>query len=249
LLGEGKAPFADLRHLAVGGAALSPSLIARAQARITPHLYSHYGASEAGLVALAGPEMLRRRPGCAGRLMSWIEAEVVDAGGRALPRGARGELRFRGPGVATSFLGDPEASARSFRDGWFHPGDTGRIGANRLLFIDGRTDERINLNGRKLDPRAIEWALEQHPQVIEAAAFVAPAAKQAEVLCAAVVLRGNLKTAALLEHCRRILGQNAPLRYFAARKLPRNPNGKLLRRELARVLPRQIPAIRGNAAS
>jgi acyl-coenzyme A synthetase/AMP-(fatty) acid ligase len=248
-VGEGGPHFPDLRYLAVGGSALSPALVAEAQARITPHLYSHYGASEAGLVARAGPEMLRRRPDCAGKLMPWIEAEAVDAGGRPRAPGAQGELRFRGPGVATAFLRDPRASARSFRDGWFYPGDLGRIDEGRRLFVDGRVDDRINMEGSKLDPRAIELALERHPQVIEAAALAARAGPQRATLCAAVVLRGRVQAGALLEHCRRILGsRRAPARYFAVRKLPRNANGKLMRAELKRAIERRLVG-RANARS
>lgn len=249
MLGDGGPFFPDLIHLAVGGTVLSPALFGLAQARITPHVYSHYGASEAGLVALADPQLLRSKPECAGRLVTWLEAQAVDENGRVLADGETGALRFRGLGIATEYYLDPEASARTFRHGWFHPGDTGWIGQDGLLFVAGRSDDRINLGGRKIDPREIERVLESHPEVIEAAVFAVRSAGEVDQLCAAVVLRRRLPAQTLLEHCRGALGgPRTPARIFSLRKLPRNDNGKLLRRELQRLATRREPAASRNDA-
>lgn len=243
MLGDGGPFFPDLIHLAVGGTFLSPSLARMAQARITPHVYSHYGASEAGLVALADPELMRRMPECAGKLMTWLEAQAVDENDRVLAEGETGALRFRGPGIATEYYLDPEATALTFRHGWFHPGDTGRIGKDGLLFVEGRLDDRINLGGEKIDPGEIERVLESHPEVVEAGVFAVRTELEIDLLCAAVVLRRPLPAQTLLEHCRGALGgRQAPARFFNLRRLPRNDNGKLLRLELQRLVKPRAPA-------
>ena len=228
-----------LIHLDVGGAALAPALAAEAMARITPHVHASYGSTETGRIATARPDMVRRLPGCSGRLSPWVEAQTVDEHDRVLPAGTSGILRYRGIGFADSYYRDPETSARVFRAGWFYPGDIGRIAAGELLYAEARADEVINVGGRKLSPGEVEQVLERHPDVAEAAAFGVRLAR-GDRLYVAVVLRREAPEKALLEHCREPLGRSAPHRIFTLPSLPRNAAGKVLRRELARQLAPEV---------
>ena len=222
-------------HLDVGGAALSPALATEAMAKVTPHLYASYGSTETGRIATASPDIVRGRPGCSGRISPWVEAQTVDEQDRVLPPGTSGILRYRGIGFADQYYRDPETSARVFRAGWFYPGDIGRLAEGELLYAEARTDDVINVGGRKVSPGEIEAVLERHPDVAEAAAFGVRLAR-GDRLYAAVVLRRETPEKALLEHCRGPLGNAAPHRIFTLPSLPRNAAGKVLRTELVRQL-------------
>ena len=223
----------SLKHFEIGGAALQFALAEEAAAKITPHVLSTYGASETGRIAIAPIALLRREPGCSGWFVPWVESQALDDDGRVLPPGERGALRFRGIGFASEYVDDAEASAKAFRDGWFWPGDAGRIDRRGLLFVEGRVDDLVNLGGAKIAPSAVEKVLETHPAVVEAAAFGAKSAQGVTRLYAAVVTREPVEEKALIAHCRAKLGSMAPGRIFTMAALPRNENGKLLRRELA----------------
>ncbi len=238
-----RAACPGLADLCVGGSQLPRALFEEAAGRITPHIRNIYGSTEAGRVAIADAELLRRAPGAAGRIVPWIEAQIVDERDRLLPDGEPGILRLRGVTVPAGYFDDTEASARVFRGGWYYPGDVGRIRRGSVLFVESRTDDVVNVGGLKVMPQEIERVLEQHPGVAEAAAFGARTAK-GEVLLAAVVARGEFDERALLDHCRALLGRRAPRRIFALAELPRNPAGKVLRRELAR---RALERLRANA--
>jgi acyl-CoA synthetase (AMP-forming)/AMP-acid ligase II len=163
----------------------------------------------------------------------WVEVQVVDEAGMPLPAGETGRLRFRGPEVGDGYLGDPEASAARFRDGWFLPGDVGRLEAGRLLFLEGRADDMINFGGAKLNPLEIEAVLAECPGVLDGAVFATTAPSGRTVLMGAVQTGEGYDEAAALAHCRQRLGWRAPVRLLQVPRLPRNAMGKLLRRELA----------------
>jgi acyl-coenzyme A synthetase/AMP-(fatty) acid ligase len=223
--------FPSLAQLQLAGSKVPPDVMEAALARVTRNLVVAYGAAEVGLLALADAELMRSAPESVGRLAPGVEAEAV---------GEQGELRFRRPGMPREYIGNPGASAQAFRDGWFHPGDTGSIGAGGLLVLRGRTDDKLNLDGMKIDPEPIERALQSHPAVIEAAAFAAALDGGRPALFAAAVLRGPADEKALIAHVRARVGpMYAPARIFFAKDLPRNDRGKLQRSDLAQRVGRR----------
>ena len=231
----------SVRVALASGSALPPQVVAAALERVSNNIATGYGASELGLVAFAGRDVLQRAPLSVGPLRVGFEAEVVDRSGARVAPGVPGILRFRRAGMAHEYYRNPEATARGYRDGWFYPGDHGRIDAGGLLYIEGRLDDKLNLGGRKVEPLPIERALEEHPAVAEAAAFAAAPGGVAR-LYAAVVLRSPADEKMLIAHCRARIGAGfTPARVFFARKLPRNEGGKLLRTALARRVRRPAP--------
>jgi len=226
--------FPSLEHLAVSGGLMPPELIRAAFNRVTRNLWAVYGASEVGVLAIADRAQLLRQAGTAGRAVPWVEAQAVDENEAPLSPGRSGALRFRGLSFSEGYFGDPEASARAWRGGWFYPGDTGSIGADGLIVLDGRSDDLVNLGGNKVQPETIERVLESHPEVVEAAAFGAKNAAGRTGLFAAIVTRGAVEDSALAELCRKQLGPlHTPVKFFRVPELPRGPSGKLLRRELS----------------
>jgi len=120
-----------------------------------------------------------------------------------------------------------------FRDGWFYPHDRGRMSADGIVFIEGRTDFVINVGGRKVSPEHVERCLEEHPAVAQAAVFAIEGAAGLTRTAAIVVPRGSLDWGALARHAQARLDLTAPERYYEAESLPRNAMGKLERAGLA----------------
>lgn len=230
---QGDAPRCRSLRIWVTGGLLSPAERDRARALLSPHLLTRYGASETGAVAVADADVHARAPGAVGRMLPWNRAQAVDESDRPLAAGERGFLRFQGAEIHEGYYDDPEASAMAFRDGWFYPGDIGRVTADGLLFVEGRLDEMLNVGGQKVNANDVDAALLAQPGVVEAAAFVGRAPDGAAVLLAAVVAPERFDEGALIEGCRTKLGVG-PARIARVRALPRNAGGKVDRGELSR---------------
>ncbi|WP_230167852.1 class I adenylate-forming enzyme family protein [Roseomonas sp. CECT 9278] len=205
------------------------------QRRLGCALHVVYGTTEAGIVSIAGPHDHDDHPDSVGRILPGVAAEALDDAGRPLPEDADGLLRFRTPAQVDGYLDDPEADATYFRDGWFHPGDVGRRLPGDVLLVAGRADDRMTLGVIKIFPAEIEAVAEGFPGLVECAVFPLPSAAFGEIPVLAAVVREGFDAAALLAHCRARLGMRAPRRIVVVPALPRNAQGKVLRRELARV--------------
>lgn len=237
-LPQGRGPFPWIESFEVGGAELPARVYESASARLTPNIRSSYGSTEAGSVADAPVAELNGRPGAAGYITAGVEVQAVDENDVQLPVGAEGILRIRSEYCVDAYVNDPDATAVAFRNGWFYPGDLGSIGADGLLTVSGRAIELINHGGSKISPRVIEDALLAVPGITDAAAFGAPDESGITTICAAIVAGNDLDRRALRSTCLG-LGIGAPQRVVRVRALPRNPNGKVVRGELARLLETQ----------
>ena len=230
-----------LRVLRTTAGAMPPAMVAEVRRRISPNLHVDYGTNDAGSIAVATPGDLDRHPDTVGRPFPKLEVEIVDDAGQPVPPDVEGEIRLRGPGVTHGYIGDPDASRRTHRAGWFHPGDRGRIDRDGLLFVTGRTDDIMNVAGRKVAPAEIEAVLVAHPAVAAVVAFALPSRRDQDVPAAAVVLRepdadGMALADALLAHARQRLGPHAPRYVHVVPSLPRDAVGKISRRVLAAEL-------------
>lgn len=219
----------------LSGAAPGDGLVQRLQAALTDKVFTLYGTSEVGSVSRAGPVDHAAHPEGAGRVMSTAELVVVDDAGAALPAGETGLLRIRTRGMARGYLGDAEATARSFIDGWFQSGDRGRLLPDGTLVVAGRSDDMMLLGSINIFPAEIERAAADFPGLADCAAFARRSATQGDIpmLAATEASPGSLDAAALLAHCRARLGLRAPRRVVVVAALPRNAAGKVMRRELA----------------
>jgi malonyl-CoA/methylmalonyl-CoA synthetase len=223
-----------VRHFVLGGSAVSPALQMELREWICPNLAITYGSTESGMVVRADADTLRHFPHAAGHLVPWADAEVMDDEGRPLPRGSHGLLRFRMPHTASGYEGDPEATAKVFRDGWFYPGDTGSIDENGLVTLGSRDDEVVNIAGIKVDPLAVEAVLDEDPAISECAVIGVMTDRNVPNLVAVVVASGPIDEAALRAKCSERLGPSfVPAHFVTAASLPRNEAGKVLRRQLA----------------
>lgn len=237
--------YPGLRFLQVGAATCPPELRRQIEARLTPNLYISYGTNEVSRLTAIGPGMHDRWPGSVGRPLPGVDVEIVDELGNRLGGGETGQVRVRTPVMPTSYFNDGEATRRSFRDGWFYPGDLGLLSPDGALFLRGRVDDLINFDGTKVAPIDIETVLLQHPSVAEAAAFPFPWTQDQIVPAAVVVLRQPETARSLHAFCRARLGKRAPVVIEVAATLPKNALGKTLKNELARALQHRMASSAG----
>jgi acyl-CoA synthetase (AMP-forming)/AMP-acid ligase II len=160
----------------------------------------------------------------------------MDAGGRHLAPGERGEVVIKGQNVITGYENNPDANAESFTDGWFRTGDQGFLDADGYLTLTGRIKELINRGGEKVAPREIDEVLLAHPAVAEAVCFGVPHPMWGEEVAAAVVLKdaAQASEADLLAHCKeRLADFKRPKQIHVTQAIPRTATGKIQRRVVA----------------
>lgn len=225
--------FPTLTHLRIVGGKPSRRLLDVLFSRFTPDVFEHYGSTEAAVIAVATPELLRSSPESAGRIVASATAQVVDKDDRPVPAGHIGCLRLKTPHMVDGYYGNPEITARRFRDGWYYTGDLARIDIDGLLYLAGREDDVVNIGGGKFDVRDIEQVLESHPMVREAAAFALPLPNGGAALAAVAAASGQLPVDSLHAWARERLGPHCPVRLFVVDDLPRTATGKKQREQIA----------------
>jgi acyl-coenzyme A synthetase/AMP-(fatty) acid ligase len=226
-----------LDHILTSGASLSRLLSERVRARMCSHLYSTYGATETGGVAVAPAHVVAGIPGAVGYVTPGAAVEIVDSAGRVLPADAEGAVRIRTLQTVTGYVGNPPDAAAAFRDGWFYPGDFGCLRSDGLLVIRGRDAAVLNLGGDKVRPELVEDVLAAFPAIEQAAVFTRANELGIHQLLAAVVARSAVDQVALRRHCEAKLGPAlVPARFQVVSALPRNANGKLDRARLPELI-------------
>ena len=227
-----------LRFARSCSSALPGPLMASFELRFELPLVEAYGMTEAAHQMASNPlPPGERRAGSVGQATG-TQIAILDEHWSALPDGAVGEVCVRGPGVVDSYRANPEATAASFRDGWFRTGDSGVLSDDGYLSLAGRIKELINRGGEKISPHEVEDALLAHPDVVEAVAFALPDDKYGETVGAAVVTRSAMGEHALREYCsERLAAFKVPVRVHVVDAIPKGPTGKVQRRLLAEQLP------------
>ena len=215
----------------VVGANLPPQLVQDASALLTPNLWVSYGTSEVDGIATAPATICLTEPSAAGFVSPWVEAEIVDVANQR-PTAGEGLLRLRDTPMVAGYYNDAAVTRRNFRDGWFYPGDVAEITAEHLLRITGRIEDVIVRDGVAVAPGPLESAIRALPQIRDVAVFPLTGADDAQLVCAAVVLVPGTDATALRDAVATQLGGQAPARLLILDKLPRNANGKVVRRQL-----------------
>ncbi|MGH9093473.1 MAG: AMP-binding protein, partial [Acidimicrobiales bacterium] len=173
--------------------------------------------------------------GSVGRPCLYLDLEIWDERGSPVPAGTRGEIVLRGPKVFKGYWRDPEATERAFSEGWFHTGDVGVRDGDGYVYVVDRLKDMIVSGGENIAGSEIERVLYEHGSVLEAAAVGRPDQRWGEVPVAFVVLRpGSVATTdELVAHCRANLARfKVPKEVVLLEALPRNPSGKVLKRDL-----------------
>lgn len=227
----------SLRAIFSGGAPLPGQLAIDVMNVLGDKVYNFYGSTETGVVTVASPADLRASPGTIGHAVSGVEIRLIDDAGRDCAVGEVGELYTRSTLLVTGYHKDPDATRQSTLEGYFSVGDLARRDARGCYFIEGRKRDLIISGGVNVYPAEVEAVLHEHPGVAEAAVVGVPDREWGERVRAFVVLRlgADMTEDELRAHCRaRLAGPKVPRDVVFLEELPRNPTGKVLKRELAR---------------
>lgn len=181
----------------------------------------------------------KEKLGSVGKPVIHTAARVVDEHDQDCPPGHPGEIILRGPKVCKGYWRDEQATAAAIRDGWLHTGDLGILDEDGFLFVVDRLKDVIVSGGENIASSEVERVIYEHEAVLEAAVVGSPDERWHEVPVAYVVLRagagGDQAEAIerLREHCRtHLAGFKQPREFHVLDALPRNPSGKVLKREL-----------------
>ncbi len=199
-------------------------------------LYDIYGQTEAGPgISVLGPDDFSRKPASVGRPMPGVRITIVDEKGRALPAGSTGEITCRGRNVMQGYFRDEEATRAVLAGGRLHTGDMGYMDGEGFLCLVGRKKDIIITGGINVYPPEIENTLLLHPGIADCAVFGVPDELWGEAVSAAVVVKGTT-VEEILVHCRQHLaGFKCPKLILPVSEIPRNPAGKVIRSQLARL--------------
>ncbi len=225
----------SLRWVMSGAAPLSTETARRFTARFGPVLWNFYGSTETGMVTLAGPDDHLTRPGTIGRALRGNEIRLLDDAGREVAPGEIGELYARNSMLITGYHRNAEATTDSQRGGLFSVGDLARRDADGYYYLESRKHDMVISGGVNIYPREIEDHLQAHPAILDAAVVGVPDPEWGETLQAFVVVRDGhaLTEHDVIDHCRAGLADfKRPRKVTFVRELPRNPTGKVLKREL-----------------
>jgi fatty-acyl-CoA synthase len=231
---------ADLGSLRKGyyGASAMPVEVLRELQRRLPdvRLWNFYGQTEmAPLATILGPEEQVSRAGSAGRPAVNVETKLVDDQDSEVPAGMIGEIVHRSPHATLGYWNDEAKTAEAFRGGWFHSGDLGMFDEDGYLYVVDRKKDMIKTGGENVASLEVEETIYMMDEVSEVAVFGIADAKWIEAVVAAVVPKrpGALSREAVIAHCRsRLAGYKTPKHVVILDSLPRNPSGKILKRDL-----------------
>jgi fatty-acyl-CoA synthase len=222
----------SLRITASSGSALAGELATTYMDRFTDSVYNFYGATETGWVTIANPTDLREAPGTAGTPPFRTTVKILDAQGRELPQGETGVIHV---GNDMPFGGYTDGNTKGFAEGLMNTGDLGHFDEDGRLFVSGRDDDMIISGGENVFPRELEDALIDHPEVTDVAVTGVPDQKFGQVLAAYVVRKdgSSLTEADLTAYAKEHVARYAvPGRVMFLDELPRNPTGKVMKRDL-----------------
>jgi fatty-acyl-CoA synthase len=225
----------SLRIVFCSGAQLEADLVRRSLEAFGDTLYNMYGSTEVAYASFATPEDLRAAPGCAGRVPFGAMVRILDEHGQDVPRGGVGRI-FVGNGF--QFEGYTGGGTKEVVDGLMSSGDVGHFDAAGRLWVDGRDDEMIVSGGENVFPREVEELLVTHPDIEEAAAIGVDDPDWGKRLRAFVAPRpgAELSEADVKDFVKTNLARyKVPREVLFLDELPRNPTGKVLKRELAEM--------------
>jgi fatty-acyl-CoA synthase len=232
----------ELRCLQKGyyGASIMPAEVLARLRETLPwlRLWNYYGQTEIGPLATAlRPEEHLERPSSVGRPVLFVETRIVDDNMVTVEPGIVGEIVHRSPQLLLEYYRDPQKTAEAFCDGWFRTGDLGVADAQGYLTVVDRKKDMIKTGGENVASREVEEAIYGHPGVSEVAVVGRPDDKWVERVCAFVVIRpgSQVTSEEIIASTAQLAGFKRPKEVVFVSELPKNPSGKVIKRELRDV--------------
>lgn len=246
------ADLSGLAALTIGGAPIAPATLERLAAGMPgTEILVGYGLTEFGAVTRSPAGDRGRHLGSVGRPLPGVEVRIVDGDGRRVGAGREGEITVASAGPSRSYFREATATTDTWKEGWLHSGDLGRLDQDGFLWITGRRKELIIRGGHNVAPGEVENALYAHPDVVEAAVAGIPHDVLGEDVAAWVVLREGSATDedGLRDFVAgRLADYKVPRRLRIMAELPRNAAGKVAKLELVseeRAAPAHHPGRNG----
>jgi acyl-CoA synthetase (AMP-forming)/AMP-acid ligase II len=237
--GVGERDFSKLRTILYGASPIPEELLKQSLDTFRCDLIQAYGLTETTGAAVTLPAhdhvVGSPRLKACGLPVLGHRIRIVREDGSECDAREVGEILIAGPQVMRGYWNRPEANAETIRDGWFHSGDAGYLDEDGYLYIHDRVKDMIVSGGENVYPAEVESALFAHPDVADVAVIGVPDEKWGETVKAIVVLREGATTDAqgLMDFCQgKIAGYKRPRSIDFIDALPRNPTGKILKREL-----------------
>ena len=233
-----------IRTVVYGGGPMYVADIEEAVAVMGPRFVQIYGQGESpmtitalsrALVADRSHPRWRERLGSVGVAQSCVEVRVGDENGRSLPTGETGEVLVRGAPVMLGYWRDPQATAKTIRDGWLWTGDMGSLDDDGFLTLKDRSKDVIISGGSNIYPREVEEALLLHPAISEVSVVGRASKEWGEEVIAFVVAKPGMtvETPDLDRHCLEHIARfKRPKSYIFESELPKNNYGKVLKTAL-----------------
>ncbi|MDP4585947.1 MAG: acyl--CoA ligase [Microbacteriaceae bacterium] len=230
LLRQSNTSLPDISVVQSGGSQLSLPLHDALKELTGATIMNAYGSTEVGPTTLRTDD--DADPSYVGEILPGAIVEIVDPeSGTALPEGNTGLVRVRRHTMVDGYYHEDEATARSWRDGWFYAGDYGHLVGNRL-YIEGREGEIINIGGSKVDPASIDKHFASYPMLTDHAAFGVIDDVGIERVALAYVSNAPINDTELIEKSKPSLRDGAPVFLWRVDQIPRNEMGKPLRSKL-----------------
>lgn len=227
-----KPDLSSLRIVFVSGSQLGAELAQRALKDLGPVVYNLYGSTEIAFATIARPKDLEKNPATVGPVVKGVKVKILDDNGNEVPRGDVGRIFV---GNTFPFEGYTGGGHKQIIDGLMSSGDVGYFDENDLLYVSGRDDEMIVSGGENVFPAEVEDLISGHPEVVEATALGVEDKEWGHRLRAFVVKtegasigEDDIKSY-VKEHLARY---KVPREVVFIDELPRNPTGKILKREL-----------------
>ncbi len=227
-----KPDLSSLRIVFVSGSQLGAELAARALKDLGPVVYNMYGSTEIAFATIAGPKDLERNAATVGPVVKGVKVKIFDDSGTELPQGEVGRIFV---GNSFPFAGYTGGGNKQIVDGLLSSGDVGYFDEYGLLYVSGRDDEMIVSGGENVFPAEVEDLISGHPDVVEATAIGVEDKEWGHRLRAFVVKKegAEVDEDAIKHYVRDHLARyKVPREVVFLDELPRNPTGKILKREL-----------------
>ncbi len=227
-----KPDLSSLRIVFVSGSQLGAELAPGALKDLGPVIYNLYGSTEVAFASIAGPQHLSMNPATVGPVVKGMKVKILDDNGNELPQGEIGRIFV---GNFFPFEGYTGGGGKQIIDGLLSSGDVGYFDENGLLFVSGRDDEMIVSGGENVFPAEVEDFVSGHPDIVEATALgVEDKDWGARLRCFVVKVEGSdVDEDTIKAYVKDNLARyKVPREVIFLDELPRNPTGKILKRQL-----------------
>jgi fatty-acyl-CoA synthase len=223
-----KYDLSSLRILLASGSALTPELRKAVCEVFGPILHDLYGSTEAGWVAIAGPDDIASRPDSVGKPVGGIEVRILDNDRSEIPIGETGEIFIRS---GIMFEGYTSGEEKESVDGFMSIGDLGHLDEEGYLYVEGRADDMVVVGGENIYPIEVEQVIQSMNGVTEASVLGVDDDEYGKILVA--FYEGDPDTDSVQKHCRSELASyKVPKRFFQLDEFPRTGAGKVVKRDL-----------------